>query len=270
LLFNLSGCSGISLPGFVKEELAFDKRCKEMPYTDEGMNGDMVTNAEGEISSDYLKALLKGQSKIDYLLDCTLAEAPNHEASLYRAHVLLSLLASYGAYNLSVGHYEESIGDAITLLSHIKQAEASLRKASSVVEPMPAIIEFQDNRYRIERVSKLLEVALYAERPTLRRAKRSVRSLIGAIAADAPPSIVKSGIEGAMSGIRKSIHLRLYGKAYLEDAREDLERFANGSVAPSIDDWQRRDILIQEACDKISTIAKVDRYSCLPAKDAHI
>jgi hypothetical protein len=270
LLFCLSGCGGITLPGFIKEELTFDDRCKDTPYTETSMNSDMVTDADGEISSDYLKALLNGESKIDYLLNCALAEAPDNEARLYRAHVLLSLLASYGAYNLSVGQYEESIGDAITLLSHIKQAETSLRKASSVVEPTAAIFKFQDNRYRIERISKLLEVALYAERPTLRRAKRSVRSLIGAIAADAPPSVVKSGIEGAMTGIRKSIHLRLYGKAYLDDAREDLERFADGSITPSIEDWQRRDILIQEACDKISLIAKLERYSCLTPEDAEI
>jgi hypothetical protein len=250
------------------DELKFDNRCKDTPYMEVGVDGGMVTDVEGEISSDYIKALLNGQSKIDYLLDCALAEAPNQEARLYRAHVLLSLLASYGAYNLSVAQYEESIGDAITLLSHIRQADASLRKASLVVEPDEPMISFQENRHRIERISKLLEVALYAERPTLRRAKQSVRSILGAIAADAPTSIVKSGIEGAMTGIRKSIHLRLYGKAYLEDAREDLDRFASGTARPSIDDWLRKDELIQEACDKITVIAKLEGYACVASKQS--
>jgi hypothetical protein len=255
------------MPGFLKDELRFDNRCKETPYTEDEINAKMVTNADGELSTDYLKALLKGQSKIDYLLDCALAKAPNDEARLYRAHVLLSLLASYGAYNLSVGQYEESIGDAVTLLSHIKQAELSLRMASTIVKPTASIDEFQHNRQRIERISKILEVALYAERPTLRRAKGSVRSLLGAIAADAPTSVVRSGIEGAMTGIQKSIHLRLYGKAYLDDARLDLNRFADGSKTPTPDDWQRRDRLIQEACDEITITARLEGYTCLPVTD---
>jgi hypothetical protein len=255
------------MPGFLQDELSFDNRCKETPYTEDEIDAQMVTDAEGEISPDYLKALLNGQSKIDYLLDCTLAEAPNDEARLYRAHVLLSLLASYGAYNFSVGQYEESIGDAITLLSHIKQAETALRLASTVVEPTQSIDQFQLNRYRIERISKLLEVALYAERPTLRRAKDSVRSLLGAIAADAPTSVVKSSIKGAMAGIHKSIQLRHYGKAYLADARLDLNRFADGSQTPSVEDWQRRDRLIQEACDSITITAKLEGFACLPATD---
>jgi hypothetical protein len=267
LLLCLSGCSGITIPGFLQDELTFDNRCKETPYTEDQINTHMVTDEEGELSPDYLKALLNGQSKIDYLLDCTLAEAPNEEARLYRAHVLLSLLASYGAYNFSVGQYEESIGDAITLLSHIKQAETALRLASTIVEPTESIDEFQQNRYRIERISKLFEVALYAERPTLRRAKGSVRSLLGAIAADAPTSVVKSGIKGAMTGIHKSIQLRHYGKAYLEDARLDLNRFSDGSTLPSAEDWQRRDHLIQEACDKITITAKLESFACLPATD---
>ncbi|MBT3046130.1 MAG: hypothetical protein AB2637_05015 [Candidatus Thiodiazotropha sp.] len=259
----VSGCSSISLPGFLKSELIFDKRCADTQFTDKNGNQHTVTDSEGEISSGYIKALLSGHARIDAFLDCALAEAPKHETRLYRGHVLLSLLASYGAYNLSVGRYEESIGDAITLLTHIREAEKSLRAASREVEPDESTLPYQGSPIRLKRISNLLEVALYAERPTLRRAKKDVRSLLGGIAADATPSILQAGVEGAMRGISKSIHLRLYGKAYLKDARDDLARFADGSVLPVAADWKNRSAMIQDACERIRVFAQLDGFDCI-------
>ncbi len=263
LAIIISGCSSMTLPGFLKSELIFDKRCAEQQFTDKDGNQHTVTDNEGEVSTGYIKALLSGHAKIDSFLDCALAKAPEHETRLYRGHVLLSLLASYGAYNLAVGQYEESIGDAITLLTHIREAERSLRVASSEVKPDDSTLPYQGSPIRLKRISNLLEVALYAERPTLRRARKDVRSLLGGIASGAAPSVVQSGVEGAMKGISKSIHLRLYGKAYLEDAREDLNRFEDGSVLPEEEDWQNRSEMIQDACNRILVFAQLDRFDCI-------
>ncbi|MBT2968761.1 MAG: hypothetical protein KME56_04355 [Candidatus Thiodiazotropha sp. (ex Ctena orbiculata)] len=263
LALIISGCSSITLPGFVRSELIFDKRCADKQFSDKNGKQHTITDSEGEISTGYIKALLSGHAKIDAFLDCALAEAPKHETRLYRGHVLLSLLASYGAYNLSVGQYEESIGDAITLLTHIREAEKSLRAASREVKPDENTLPYQESPLRLKRISNLLEVALYAERPTLRRGKKDVRSLLGGIAADATPSILQAGVEGAMRGISKSIHLRLYGKAYLKDARDDLARFADGSVLPETEDWKNRSVMIQDACDRIRLFAQLDAFDCI-------
>ncbi|MES9993752.1 MAG: hypothetical protein ABW098_17520 [Candidatus Thiodiazotropha sp.] len=263
LTLIISGCSSISLPGFLKSELIFDKRCADTQFTDKEGNQHTITDQQGEISTGYVKALLSGHARIDAFLDCALAKAPEHEIRLYRGHVLLSLLASYGAYNLSVGQYEESIGDAITLLTHIREAEKSLRVASTEVKPDETTLPYQESPIRLKRISNLLEVALYAERPTLRRAKKEVRSLLGGIAAGATPSILQAGVEGAMRGISKSIHLRLYGKAYLQDARDDLARFADATALPSKEDWKNRSQMIQAACDQIRVFAQLDAFDCI-------
>ncbi|MES9971915.1 MAG: hypothetical protein ABW092_17915 [Candidatus Thiodiazotropha sp.] len=263
LTLILSGCSSMTLPGFLKSELMFDKACARQKYTDKNGNKHSIADTEGEISTGYIKALISGHAKVDEFLDCALVKAPKHETRLYRGHVLLSLLASYGAYNLSVGQYEESIGDAITLLTHIREAEKSLRLASSAVKPDVTTLPYQGSPIRLKRISNLLEVALYAERPSLRRARKDVRSLLGGIASGATPAILQSGVEGAMKGISKSIHLRLYGKAYLDDAREDLERFADGSVLPDEADWMNRSEMIQDACNRIRVFAQLDNFDCI-------
>ncbi|MES9922733.1 MAG: hypothetical protein ABW152_01460 [Candidatus Thiodiazotropha endolucinida] len=264
LTISLSGCSGITLHGFVKNELKFDKRCAQKKFFDKNDNLTPIAGDDGEISNEYILALISGHAKIDCFLDCAIAEAPKHETRLYRGHVLLSLLASYGAYNLSVGQYEESVGDAITLLTHIREAERSLRGASSVVKPVIQPRPYQERPFRLNRISNMLEVALYAERPTLRRAKSSVRSLVGAIASKAPPSIMADGVKGAMTGISKSIHLRLYGKAYLKDAQDDLIRFKDGFDIPKKDDWDRRSKMIEDACKRIAVFAQLDKFDCIP------
>lgn len=266
--FTISGCTSMTLPGFVKNELKFDKRCKEKIFYDSELKQHTITDSEDKISTEYIKALLSGDAKIDCFLDCALAPAPNDETRLYRGHVLLSLLASYGAYNLSVGHYEESIGDAITLLTHIREAEKSLRVASVEIKPDESTLPYQGSPIRLRRISNMLEVALYAERPTLRRAKQDVRSLLGGFASGSSSSILHSGIEGAMRGISKSIHLRLYGKAYLNDAQEDLARFADEFAKPEKEDWDNRSEMIQDACDRIRIIAQLDTFDCIGNPEA--
>jgi hypothetical protein len=208
--------------------------------------------------------MVAGEASIDTLLDCALSPAITEEARLYRGHVLLSLLAKYGAYNLQVGPYEERIGDAITLLAHIKQAEHSLRGPSTVVKPDVSLRKYQERPAKLDRITYVLEVALYAERPTLRRLKGRVGSLVGSIASGASAESVRWSVKGAIDGIEKSIHLRLYGKAYLDDAKEDLSRFTGESQLPMAADWQRRDAMIEEACDQIAKLANLNGYSCIP------
>ncbi len=113
-------------------------------------------------------------------------------------------------------------------------------------------------------IAYILEVALYAERPTLRRGTGQIRSLVGAISSGAPSETIKMGIEGALSGIEKSIHLRLYGKAYLQDAKDDLARFTGENVQPAESDWKRRDAMINDACNAIARIANLESFVCIP------
>jgi hypothetical protein len=261
--FSLGGCASLTSLDVVQDKISLDERCANFIAVEKGNEKIVVADEKGKISSGYINALISGDAPIDPLLDCALSPVTSEEAKLYRGHVLISLLASYGAYNLALGPYEERVGDAITLLAHIKQAEKSLRGASRAVKPDIPIREFQGSPARLDRITYILEVALYAERPTLRRIKGEIRSLVGAVAAGSPAGTLKLGIEGAVTGIRKSIHLRHYGRAYLADAQEDLARFKENAL-PTEADWNRRDEMINEACHTIMGMAKIDTFSCIP------
>ncbi len=260
----LTGCSTITALKPAEDSIASDALCPDtVPVTPEGLD-IRITDEAGRVTPEYIHAMIEGEASIDPLLDCALSPAIAEEAKLYRGHVLLSLLAKYGAYNLQIGPYEERIGDAITLLAHIKQAEYSLRGPSSVVKPDISLRKFQERPAKLDRITYVLEVALYAERPTLRRIKGRVGSLVGSIVSGASTESIRWSLSGAIDGIEKSIHLRLYGKAYLDDAKEDLSRFTGESQLPEAADWQRRDAMIEEACAQIAKLANLNGSSCIP------
>ncbi|MEJ2452867.1 MAG: hypothetical protein P8103_01740 [Candidatus Thiodiazotropha sp.] len=260
----LTGCSSISALKPAQESIASEALCPETVAVNPDGREILVTDKAGRVTPEYIRAMIEGEASIDTLLDCALSPAITEESKLYRGHVLLSLLAQYGAYNLQIGPYEERIGDAITLLAHIKQAEYSLRGPSSVVKPDVIFRRYQERPARLDRITYVLEVALYAERPTLRRLKGRVGSLVGSIASGASTESIRWSLKGAIDGIEKSIHLRLYGKAYLDDAKEDLSRFTGEGQLPEAADWQRRDAMIEEACDQIAKLANLNGYSCIP------
>lgn len=231
---------------------------------------EIHVSRDGKISKDYLKALIAAETQVDPLLDCLLAPVASDEARAYRGHVILSLLAAYGAYNFEIASYEERIGDAVVFLAHIQQAENSLREGSRLFNGDIENLKFRSHQKRLERVLYVLEVALYAERPTLRRAGARVRSLLGAVGTGLGGDAVQGAADAAVAGLAKSIRLRHFGKAYLQDAIEDLRRFeANDAKAPleqkepTLEDWQRRDGVINDSCTRIAKIANLQQFECI-------
>ncbi|MEW8692694.1 MAG: hypothetical protein AB2535_16735 [Candidatus Thiodiazotropha endolucinida] len=265
-----SGCSITSI-GSVQTQIDTTDECDnaEISLKEKGTNDNLQSpifvSEKGKLSTDYLNALIKAETTIDPLLDCVLVDVESTEARIYRGHVVISLLAAYGAYNFNIESYEERVGDAVTFLVHLQKAEKALRAASTTLNESVEDEELIQNQKRLERVLSVLEVALYAERPTLRRMKSRVRSLVGAIATD--KNLVRSAAEAAVGGLKKAIHLRHFGRAYLKDAIVDLERFSiKGVKQPQYKDWERRDSMIKVACTKIATIAELDGFKCIPPK----
>ena len=122
---------------------------------------------------------------------------------------------------------------------------------------------FAERQQRLERVLYVLEVALYSERPSLRRSSDKVRSVLGAIGLGDSRGLLQDAVHGALSGLKKSIRLRHFGRAYLLDAKEDLQRFADGG-SPGRADWKRRDRMIEASCARLAEIARLDGFRCTP------
>ncbi|MCB1723192.1 MAG: hypothetical protein H6959_01850 [Chromatiaceae bacterium] len=270
----MQGCSTLWSVGTVEATVAEDGRCDSMEVVLPGPLGrsgaesaaetEVVHVSEGgRLSPAYISAIVRGDATVDPLLDCVLVPVATEESRLYRGHVVVSLLATYGAYNFEVGAYEERIGDAVNFLVTMRKAEAALRAASDVVGANADAAAFDAHQRRLEQVLLVLETALYAERPTLRRVDDKVRSLVGAINAGVSTGLVRGAAESAVDGLKKSIRLRHFGRAYLLDAADDLGRFSVGG-SPTAADWQVRDRVIESACRRVAAIADLETFSCVP------
>lgn len=270
----LSGCAG--LPSFsggetLQTQIGREGVCASYKPVDRNLQPILgedgkpvsVTDENGRINEAYLKALLKGEVSFDGLLDCAFQPMHSDEARLYRGHVIVSLLATYGAYNLEFGNYDERSTDALTLLGNIEQAERDLRGPSAVVKPDVKELPYQKRPPKVTRALRVLEVAVDAERPTFRRFGNTLKGIIGAFTSGGVIGAFEDAFTGALKGLEKTVILDLYGPAYYADAREDLGRFTGKDSKPDAEDWANRDQMINEACGRIAQIAGVEAH-CIP------
>jgi hypothetical protein len=187
---------------------------------------------------------------LDDFLDCTVADigpdAPD-ELKVYRAYLVLAVLSRYAAFNytgqiagdanLNFRVYSGMHDDALATLSRIETAERVLRAASGVNgipqppkkgDPTLEYMSLLDGQgCKLPTVSKLhrtlavLLVATSAEKPTLMRAKNWVERLAETVSGAAlnRDDLVDQGLKV----VGKSLTLKTFGNAYLDDVRCDLE-----------------------------------------------
>lgn len=187
---------------------------------------------------------------LDDFLDCTVAnigaDAPE-ELKVYRGYVILAVLSRYAAFNytgqiageanLNFSIYSGMHDDALATLARIETAERMLRASSGLKEVAATVTEtnptieymglLDDQASKLPTVSKLhrslavLVVATSAEKPTLVRAKgwfdRAVEAASGALLNR--DDVLDQGLKV----VGKSLTLKTFGNAYLDDARCDLE-----------------------------------------------
>lgn len=234
----------------------------------------------------------------DSVLDCIFGTIKGNDEvalnkHLLRAHILVTLVARYAAFNVTgdVGGvknvdfttYDEIGDDAATILSHLELVEDLLRiRASKIPSKAAEYTSFKrdmsgsvtagklanlDHFAHVNRLYlelAILQLVIDSERPTYRRLKKAIFSIISAIATE-NPAAAKPAANAAIAGLGKIAVLRRFAPAYIQDANEYV-----GSVKPDftfkkdagIADWQHWDALLIEACDRLADTGQAKNH-CL-------
>lgn len=224
--------------------------------------------------------LKKTQSKssnemVSLFLDCTLGsikreDNPGDETLQkrlqYRGYVALALLSRYAYFNYTgaVGNltsirleaYPGIADDAAALLGRIETADLLLRAgitqraATGDASPgnillQPKTVHTIPNVVKAHRTVSVLLVAVSAGRPTIERSKGYFSRLVGAIAGSVGGTT--DLLEAGLTVLGKGLTLRMFGDAYLLDARKSIEQ--GHGTEPS--EWETWTSLITEACDQL-------------------
>jgi len=236
-------------------------------------------NLEGYLGANKGKA---AGIVLDGFLDCTVADlnGANENLKAYRGYVTLAVLSRYAAFNysgliggyadLNFQSYDGIQDDAMSTLARLDFADRLLRLGSGIpavagsVSPTdftnnPTLAYLQqigsDRKLpdveKLHRAMSVLMVAGSAEKPTLNRAKNWLTTLIGAIggAVVNPESLVDQGLKV----VGKSLTLKSFGNAYLDDARRELEGMKTQTGRPNEADWNYWANVVKDSCTRIAS-----------------
>lgn len=247
------------------------------------------------------------QPDYNALLDCVFgniaASGNARQQRLLRAHMMVTLIARYGAFNITgdVGgirntefaDYDEITEDASTLMARIEVVQDMLRIAAYKADKAAGGAAFANfkrdtsasvpavklsNLEYLKRVNlrylelAILQLVLDAETPTYRRVKKSVRSVIGAVLAR-NPSAAKPALSAALSGLAKAAVLDRFAGAYVGDANEYGGAIHTNGYAwdtaktPAPGHWADWDALLTEACDRLAEKGDIKNH-CLNETEA--
>jgi hypothetical protein len=207
----------------------------------------------------------------DAFLDCYVGEVDmrDPEKRLLRGHVVVTMLAMYGAFNLGHRRYDNLADDAALIIQGIENAQLELGAGSRLViqaalgpaaEPEQVLTAFG----RVSRAVDVLQVAVDVERPSQARALGGLRNLAAAIGSGAGVGIADLVLDG-LRGIRKAAILEVYGGALRNDARRFLRGLDGRAV--TLADWQAWDRWLDRACARIAAIGGVTNR-CVPGAQA--
>ncbi len=218
-------------------------------------------------------------------LPTTLTEDDDSEGRLLRAHILLVLLARFGAELVVTHAGDRQTAQAAMLLDHLLDAERDLRTASAIMTPGamldadglltvtdPAGTVRPTLRWRAytTRLLRILQVGLDDERIDARQSIERAGNLVAAF--HGPATGLLPLLEDSLAGAITAQEIRLYGDAYLRDARETLAMTRNATtagdhsftyrVAAFQQGWQNWDIELARACTTLASIAGKDEAIC--------
>lgn len=224
--------------------------------------------------------------RLNRFLDCYVGpvEDEDSEGRLLRAHILLVLMAKFGA-ELVLSHTSgRQVAQAERLLGHVADAELALRSASRIMADPAASRQLivadsagamqTDLRWRAyaSRLLRVFQVGVDDERIDAQQSIDRAGNLVAAFGGSSPDFslLLRDGLAGAIAvqGIR------LYGDAYLRDARETLAMTRRVTttdggnftydVATIRQGWKVWDDELAATCATLATIARKDDPGCLP------
>ncbi len=277
LALALAGCartSGVMLaaqPGLAA--------CADLSYTAPGERGQPVerkiTDRNGEPTGFLVSSLVVGLTSdpsrdaapdpFDAWLDCLIGEVDGRdpEKRLLRGHVLVTMLAMYGDFNLRRRQAADLQDDAALIIQGIENAELNLASGSGIIlaaalGPSAHPEHLLTSYARVARVVDVLQVAIDVERPTRARLLGSLRNAAAVVAGNA--ALADLLLDG-LRGIRKAAILEVYGGALRNDARRFLRGLEGRSI--TLADWQAWDRWLDRACASIAAIGGVSNR-CVP------
>jgi hypothetical protein len=286
LALALSGCaktSGVMLaaqPGLAA--------CANQVYRGPDPQGKpverQITDRNGEPTPFLVSTLVSGLTSdpthdfdpdrpnpFDAFLDCYVGEVDmrDPEKRLLRGHVVVTMLAMYGDFNLGHRRYDNLEDDAALIIQAIENAELNLGAGSRLMvqaalgpaaEPEQVLTSFG----RVSRVVDVLQVAIDVERPSQVRALGGLRNLAAAIGGGGGVGITDLVFDG-LRGIRKAAILEVYGGALRNDARRFLRGLDGRPV--TLADWQAWDRWLDRACARVAAIGG-GTNRCVPGAQA--
>ncbi len=283
LALVLGGCaptSGVMLaaqPGLAA--------CADLTYRGPDAAGKAVerriTDHKGEPTPFLLGTLISGvtadpsdrvagePNPFDALLDCYVGavDMGDPEKRLLRGHVMVTMLAIYGEFNLGHRRYDNLEDDAALMIRAIENAELSLASGSRLMvqaaqgpdaRPETVLTSYG----RVDRVVDVLQVAIDVERPSRARAGLSLSNLASAVGSGGGAGIAGPLLDG-LRGIRKAAVLEVYGGALRNDARRFLAGLEGRAV--TMDDWRAWDRWLDRACRKMAAQGDVSNRCVPPA-----
>jgi hypothetical protein len=286
LALALSGCANTS--GVMVAAQPGLAACANQVYREPDQEGGtverQVTDRNGEPTQFLVATLVGGltadpthdldpdrPNPFDAFLDCCVGEVDmrDPEQRLLRGHVVVTMLAMYGAFNLGHRRYDDLADDAALIMQAIENAELGLAAGSRLMvqaalgpsaEPEPVLTSFA----RVSTVMDALQVAVDVERPSQARALGGLRNLAAAIGSSGGVGIADLVLDG-LRGIRKAAILEVYGGALRNDARRFLRGLDGRAV--TLADWQAWDRWLDRACARIAAIGGVTNR-CVPGAPA--
>lgn len=265
----LGGCALNTGTGFIADKDGLKKCTQE---------------AELEGSSVSASALPIKPEELDRFLDCFVGPAVTKEEKIFRGHIIVTLFARYGAFNLTgeygpgksitFSSYAEIKNDAARLLANIENAESELRKGTRIFSQ--STTRGFDHTEKLYRIFAVADVAIEAETPTVRRARGYFENLVAAFSGS--PFAIKTVVKDLRTVFKKVSILHRFGAANRLDAKVDLCHLVNDGKAQHIKqicegriknrnlvraDWNKWDNWLNSACDTIAKVAGAKQH-CVP------
>lgn len=161
-------------------------------------------------------------------------------ARLWRAHLLIGVIARYGAARTE-DYSDDKAGDSGRILA---RTQIALKALKAAIEESENDVKLYSVK-RADLVLAMLDQADAAAKPT-------IRTVIGFLRV---PSIT-----GARELIRNAFEDRLFGKAYVNDCAQIFKEMKVSGTPEKIDQkfWAKTDSHLGEQCQRLNQMAKTE------------
>ena len=216
------------------------------------------------------------RSALSGYLDCLLGVAAdeNESAQLLRGHVMLTLMAQYGAEIVTASRSDRQPAQALRLISHVREAELLLSAGSDALAPAGSSVPPHLEQFWLaSRIASVLQVAIDIETIYARRSLDTASNLLAALGSGpAAAGQAQQLLAQAGKGLALTQRSRLYGAAFIADSRSSLMSIGaekpTSEVKSVVAQWGLWSARLDAACTDLAAAAKLSDPSCRPTQSA--